>query len=127
MTNKFKPIDSGKLQLESVIRYMKILGYVYLAPTYSFSSGLWMNRGRAYVSPKRAIDLHNGVHTEWHGRYFDYPFDDIPPEMFTAAQQAKIVYVAKLQHSRKKGIIVQNHNVKFIEPEEAKMYIKLLK
>lgn len=124
MTDKFKPTDTGKLQLESVIRYMKALGFVYLAPTYSFSSGLWMNRGRAYISLKTAIDLHNGVHTEWHGRYFDYPFDDIPHGMFAAAQQAKIVYVAKLQHSRKKGVIVQNHNVKFVEPEEAKMYIK---
>lgn len=125
MTNKFKPTDSGKLQLESVIRYMKALGYVYFAPTYSFSSGLWMNRGRAYVSLKTAIDLHNGVYTENHGYYFDYPFDGIPHEMFAAAQQAKIVHVAKLQHSRKKGIIVQNHNVKFVEPEEVKMYIKL--
>lgn len=120
--SKWQPKDTSILQMQSVINYMNELGYFYFAPTWGFGSGWSYNKGREWVSLNTAILLHNGFYTECHGKYFDPPFDNLPQEMFEAARKAKILLRVKLQHSRKKGIIVQNHSVQFVRPHEAELF-----
>lgn len=124
-STQWKPQDSGKIQLASLTKFMRVLGYSYMMPTQSFESGLWVNRGRQYVSFNTAVKLYNGTLTDWHGKRFrDGCFADFPEDWFKAARKAKILLRVKLQYSRKKGIIVQNHSVQFVRPEEAELFFK---
>lgn len=116
------PKDSSKIQLSSVVLFMEQLGYCYMAPTRSFSSGHELNKGRAYVSLNTAIKAHNGTYNEWHGRWFDPPFENISHEWFKAAKESKIVTSVSLQNSRKKGIIVQKHWVRFADTDNGKLF-----
>jgi hypothetical protein len=68
--------------------------------------------------------MHNGVYNEWHGNYFDPPFDNIPNEWFAAAQRNKIVRTVSLQNSRKKGILVGKHWVRFAPTENGELFRK---
>ena len=122
MTTPWQPKDTSILQMQSVINYMNEIGYSYFAPTRSFGSGWSYNKGREWLSLNTATLLHNGFYTECHGKSYDPPFDNLPREMFEAARKAKILLRVKLQHSRKKGIIVQNHSVQFVRPEEAELF-----
>ena len=117
--------DTSIIQLQSVKNFLSELGYQYMAPTKCFGSGYYSNRGREYISLNTAIKLHNGSLMDWHGDRFRYPFDDTPYEWFHAAHKAKIVHVAKLQHSKKKGIIVLDHRVRFVHEENAALLLKL--
>lgn len=117
-------VNTKVLQLQSVINYMNELGYEYLPVSAVFQSELWSNRGRQEVRLSTAIKLHNGEHNEIHGKYFKEPFLDIPHEWFVSANSAKIVYTAKLQHSKRKGLIVQSHVVKFVNSENIDLFIK---
>ena len=119
-----QPKDTSKIQLSSVVLFMEQLHYCYMAPTRSFSSGHPLNKGRAYVSLNTAIQLHNGMYNEWHGKYFDPPFENIPHEWFAAAQRNKIVQTVSLQNSRKKGIIVQKLWVRFAPTENGELFYK---
>lgn len=112
------------LQLQSVINFLGELGYEYLPASHVFQSEAWVNRGRKEVSLRNAIKLHNGVYDEIHQRYFKEPFGDIPPDWYSSAKKAKIVWVAKLQHGKRKGLIVQSHMVKFVNPGNAQYFIK---
>lgn len=117
-------IDTRVLQLQSVINFLGELGYEYLPISAVFQSDLWTNRGRKEVRLSTAIRLHNGEYNEIRGRHFKEPFLDIPYEWFVSANCAKIVYTAKLQHSKRKGLIVQSHVVKFVNPENIGLFIK---
>lgn len=119
-----QPRDTSKIQLSSVVLFMEQLGYTYLMPTKSFESGLWINRGRQYISLNTAVRLHNGLYNENHQRYFDPPFDNIPNEWFAAAKRNKIVQTVSLQNSRKKGIIVQKLWVRFALTENGELFYK---
>lgn len=119
-----QPKDTSKIQLSSVVLFMEQLHYCYLAPTRSFTSGHPLNKGRAYVSLNTAILLHNGVYNEYHGRYFDEPFENIPSEWYYAAHRNKIVKGVSLQNSRKKGILVGKHWVRFADTENGKLFYK---
>jgi hypothetical protein len=122
---QWKPQDSGKIQLASLTKFMQVLGYSYMMPTHSFESGLWVNRGRQYVSFNTAVKLYNGTLTDWHGnRFHDGCFALFPEGWFEAARKAKILLRVKLQYSRKKGVIVQDHRVKFVHPEQADLFFK---
>ena len=112
------------LQLQSVINFMHELGYQYLPVSHVFQSEAWVNRGRKEVSLRNAIKLHNAVYDEIHQRYFKEPFGDIPPDWYSSAKKAKIVHIAKLQHSKRKGLIVQGHMVKFVNPDNVQYFIK---
>lgn len=119
-----QPRDTSKIQLSSVVLFMEQLHYCYMAPTRSFSSGHPLNKGREYIGLNTAILLHNNHYTEWHGKWFDPPFENIPHEWFFAAQRNKIVQTVGLQNSRKKGIIVQKHWVRFCETENGELFYK---
>ena len=119
-----KTVNTKVLQLQSVINFMSELGYEYLPISSVFQSDLWTNKARKEVRLSTAIKLHNGEYIEIHGRHFKEPFMDIPYEWFVSANNAKIIYTAKLQHSKRKGLIVQNHFVKFVNPENIDLFIK---
>ena len=118
-------VNTKVLQLQSVINFMHELAYDYLPVSGVFQSDAWANRGRKEVSLRVAILLHNGHYNDNHGNpYFRYPFDDIPDGWIISAKAAKIVHVAKLQCSKRRGLIVQSHMVKFVNPENAQYFIK---
>ena len=119
-----KITNTKVLQLQSVINFMHELAYEYLPVSGVFQSEAWVNRGRNEVSLSTAIKLHNAVYDEIHQRYFKEPFGDIPPDWYFSAKKAKIVHIAKLQHSKRKGLIVQGHMVKFVNPENVQYFIK---
>ena len=120
------------LQMQSVINFMHELGYQYLPVSHVFQSDAWVNRGRKEVSLRVAILLHNTYYPLYNTYYLDswgkpysrHPFDDIPREWVISAKEAKIVHIAKLQHSKRKGLIVQSHIVKFVNPENVQYFIK---
>jgi hypothetical protein len=113
------------LQLQSVINFLGELGYEYLPVSHVFQSEAWVNRGRKELSLQVAILLHNMYYLDnWGKPYFRHPFNDIPREWVISAKEAKIVHIAKLQHSKRKGLIVQGHMVKFVNPENVQYFIK---
>ena len=125
MTEEWQPQDSSKIQLASLTKFMQVLGYSYMMPTHSFESGLWVNRGRQYVSFNTAVKLYNGTLIDWHGKRFrDGCFAVFPDSWFEAARKAKILLRVKLQYSRKKGVIVQDHRIQFVHPEQADLFFK---
>lgn len=119
-----QPKDSSKIQLASVIAFMQQLKYEYLTPTRSFTSGHPYNKGKEYISLNTAILLHNNFYTECHGKWLDYPFDNIPSGWFQEAKASKIVKTVSLQNSRKRGILVGKHWVKFADTENGKLFLK---
>ena len=118
--------NTARIQIQSVINFLQELGYTFYPNEKVFESVSYeTNKARKVVSFNTAVRLHNGGFTEWHGYYFEYPFDNIPVEWFAAAHKAKIVHTAKLQHSKKhNAIIVQNQMVRFVEPENVSLFIK---
>ena len=119
--------DTKVLQLQSVINFMHELSYEYLHVSHVFQSEAWVNRGRKELSLRVAILLHNMYYLDrrgWGKSHFRHPFDDIPIEWVISAKEVKIVHIAKLQHSKRKGLIVQNHMVKFVNPENVQYFIK---
>jgi len=117
-----QPRDTLKLQLASVIQFMEKLQYEWMACSKCFESSHPVNKGRSILRLQTAIELHNGVHTEWHGKYFDPPFEDIPVMWILAAVNKKIVTSVSLQHSWKRGIICQKMWVRFCETENGKLF-----
>ena len=118
--------NTARIQIQSVINFLQELGYTFYPNEKVFESVSYeTNKARKVVSFNTAIRLHNGGFTEWHGKYFNPPFDNIPVEWFAAAHKAKIVHNAKLQHSKKhNAIIVQNHMVRFCNQENISLFIK---
>ena len=111
------------LQLKSVINFMHELAYEYFPVSHVFQSEAWVNRGRKEVSLRVAILLHNMYYLDsW--VWLRPPFDDIPSEWIISAKEAKIVHIAKLQHSKRKGLIVQSHMVKFMNADNVQYFIK---
>jgi len=118
--------NTARIQIQSVINFMQELGFTFYPNEKVFESVAYeTNKANKVISFNTAIRLHNGYYTEWHGKYFNPPFDTIPAEWFAAAKRAKIVHNAKLQYSKKKNaIITQNQLVKFCEPENVALFIK---
>src|SRR5690606_21182881 len=122
-------INTKVLQLQSVINFMHELGYEYFPVSHVFQSEAWVNRGRKEVSLSMAIKLHNDHYSVFFRRLgwehgLDEPFLDIPQDWVDSARKAKIVHVAKLQHSRRKGLIVQSHMVTSVNPDNAQYCIQ---
>lgn len=124
-------VDTRHLQVASVVKFMHHIGF---EPEYQTGKLVRFVRTRNelkhyreaddVVSVRTAISLHNG--------YPVYPFTadssnpvsiineylsqipiKISPYDYGVAKASKIVEKAKLQFSRKKGVIVQSHKVKF--------------
>lgn len=123
-STKWAPRDTGFLQMKSVINYMSVLGYGYFAPTHSFGSGWGIHKGREWISLNTAIKLYNGVYMDWHGKRFREPYHNIPEELYLQAKKNKLLLRVKLQYSRKKGVIVQDHRIQFVHPEQADLFFK---
>ena len=118
-------VNTKVLQLQSVINSMHELAYDYLPVSGVFQSDAWINRGRKEVSLRVAILLHNMYYLDnWGKPHFRHPFDDIPSEWIISAKEAKIVHFAKLQYSKRKGLIVQSHMVKFVNSDNVQYFIK---
>ena len=117
-----QPKDTLKLQLASVIQFMEQLQYEWMACSKCFESSHPINKGRSILNLRTAIDIYNGLYTEWHGELLDAPFEDMPWKWYEAAKQAKIVTSVSLQHSRKKGIICQKHWCKFADTENGELF-----
>ena len=117
-----QPKDTLKLQLASVIQFMAVLKYEWMACSKCFESSHPINKGRSILSLTTGILLHNNFYTEWHGNYLDTPFEDMPWKWFEAAKQAKIVTSVSLQHSRRKGIIAQKMWVRFAQTENGELF-----
>ena len=118
--------NTARIQIQSVINFMQELGYTFYPNEKVFESVAYeTNKANKVISFATAVRLHNEGFTEWHGKYFNPPFDTIPVEWIVAARRAKIVHNAKLQYSKKKNaIITQNHMVRFCEPENVSLFIK---
>ena len=117
-----QPKDTKSLQLASVIQFMEQLQYEWMACSKCFESSHPINKGRSILNLRTAIDIYNGLYTEWHGELLDAPFEDMPWKWYEAAKQAKIVTSVSLQHSRKKGIIAQKMWVRFADTENGKLF-----
>lgn len=117
-----QPKDTKSLQLASVIQFMEQLQYEWMACSKCFESSHPINKGRSILNLRTAIDIYNGLYTEWHGTYLDAPFEDMPWKWYEAAKQAKIVTSVSLQHSRRKGIIAQKMWCKFADTENGKLF-----
>lgn len=123
----FKIVDTSKLQLQSLKNFLAELGYSWFNVDNGFCSSYETNKGRNWISLKTAQLLHNGNLMDWHGKRFqDGCFENIPEEWIAAANAAKIVHTTFLQHHKKVNYIkAQKHLVKFIEPENSKLLLKL--
>jgi len=110
-------IDTSRIQLKSLMNFMKALGYEYSAhPTEKFFYTNHPNlKEIANISFNTAVKLHNGTLRDWSGhKYFKYPFNKFTPYQLHVAFASKIVYNVKLQYSKKNRIILtQSHVVKF--------------
>lgn len=112
--------DTQHLQMKSLYKFMEALGYSY--GEWGFFH--WKYKSIHKVSFNTAIKLHNGYYTEWHGKYFNPPFDKISSYEFTVANASKIVKTVKLQYSKKKKEIkVMSHVVSFVKPEYYDLFL----
>lgn len=116
------PKDTLKLQLASVIQFMGQLQYEWMACSKCFESSHPINKGRSILSLTTGILLHNNFYAEWHGKYLDTPFENIPVMWILAAVNKKIVTSVSLQHSWKRGIICQKMWVRFAPTENGKLF-----
>lgn len=125
--NKFVIKDTKQAQVNSVIAFMKTLGFKYTpyefmheAPGfYSVRHGF--REGVGKISFSTAIYLHN---TNPKACNFSFPKEKISVDELMSAHKAKIVQVAKLQYSRKnKKIVCQNHMVTFTSLEAQALYL----
>lgn len=122
-------IDTSRIQLKSLMNFMKALGYEYSAhPTEKFFYTNDPNlKEIANISFNTAVKLHNasGGVRDWSGfKYFKYPFNKFTPYQLHVAFASKIVYNVKLQFSKKKRIIVtQSQMVRFKFDEYVKEFL----
>ena len=120
--------NTTRIQIQSVINFLQELGYTYFPNDCVFESiglGYATNKTRRTISFATAVRLHNGGFMEWHGKYFNHPFDNIPADWIVDAQKAKIVHKAKLQYNKRTGsVITQSHMVSFLNQENVSLFIK---
>lgn len=118
--------NTTRIQIQSVINFLQELGYTYFPNDGVFESiGYETNKANKTISFATAVRLHNGGFMEWHGKYFNHPFDNIPADWIVAAHRAKIVHRAKLQYDKRTGsVITQSHMVSFVKQENVSLFIK---
>lgn len=117
-----QPQNTQKLQLASVVQFMQQLQYDWDFFSKVFYSSHPINKGRLVIRFNTAVGIHNGLYTECHGTYLDYPFEDMPWKWFEAAKKAKIVTSVSLQHSKKNGVLCQKMWVRFAQTENGKLF-----
>lgn len=119
-------IDTSRIQLKSLMNFMKALGYEYSAhPTEKF---FYTNHSDlkeiANVSFNTAVKLHNGYYIDWCDGGFNGPFVKFTPYQLHVALASKIVCKVKLQYSKKKRVILtQSHMIRFRYPDYVKEFL----
>ena len=124
----YKIVNTDKIQLQSLKNYMHELGYSWFNVDKVFYSPFQTNKARVTVSLRSAVLAHNGYYNEIHGKGFEpcSLFGNIPYDWWKAANKTKIVHTAHLQHCKKGNYIkAQKHLVRFCEPENATLLLKL--
>lgn len=142
MTEQFEPKNTTYIQEESVTNFMAALGY---EPVYGgfygnllrFSQPRFAKHGEAIVSVNRAIKLHNAAGEEAFAELIAFTapqelrdylknFKNYQTITLAAAGATKIVEQVKASHSRKRGLVVHDHNIKFMTRRDAKRYTHLM-
>ena len=113
-------IDTSRIQLKSLMNFMKALGYEYSAhPTEKFFYTNDPNlKEIANISFNTAVKLHNGSCGVYKilGKFTPYQLN--------VAFSSKIVYKVKLQYSKKKRVILtQSHMVRFFFEDYVKEFL----
>lgn len=132
--NKFEIKDTKQCQIDSVIAFMSVLDYSYVPDEFihegaAFQSTHPYNQGRAKISMRTAVYLHNMDYKSFEidqGRDKAFKLGNEPIYFsdIYSAEKAKLVQTAKLQYSRKnKKIVCQNHMVTFTSLEAQALYL----
>lgn len=141
MTEQFKPKTTTYIQEESVTNFMAAIGY---EPVYNekghlvrFFQPRFSKQGQAIVSVNRAIKLHNIAGEDAFEEllaftapqdlreYLRY-FSNYQTLMLASAGATKIVEQVKASHSKKKGFLVHDHNIKFMTRRDERRFKHLI-
>lgn len=141
MTEQFKPKTTTYIQEESVTNFMAAIGY---EPVYNekghlvrFFQPRFSKQGQAIVSVNRAIKLHNVAGEDAFEEllaftapqdlreYLRY-FSNYQTLMLAAAGATKIVEQVKASHSKKKGFLVHDNNIKFMTRRDERRFKHLI-
>ena len=122
-------VDTKELQIESVVRFAKALGYHKYVNRVTRDINFWkLDRiVSAYesLSPNTMIRLHNGYDVGEFTTSSYHPQDTIrkyleklpiecTPTQYGLAEAAKLIVTAKIQYSKKKkDFVVQSHKIRF--------------
>lgn len=129
MTEVFETKDTSDIQIGSLIRYMAAIGYEPSFDHRDQLTGFYQPKFKEAmrVSVNSAIQRHNTASAVAFNRiritrcsiidYVEKYGDDDFIELFAAA--CKIVQRVKMYHCRKKGVVIQNHNIKFMTKRDA--------
>lgn len=141
---QFEVRDTTQLQEDSLINFMAAIGY---EPTYAaieISKGYYGERlngffqpkffktGKARVSVNTAIRMHNELAEETFAKLKFEPYvefskfvaeqDNVDEIIAVFAGTCKIVHTVKATYSKKKGLMINNHNVKFVTKRDKAHY-----
>lgn len=136
---QFEVRDTAQLQEDSLVNFMAAIGY---EPTYTLVnmgerlSGFFQPNfykiGKARVSVNTAIRMHNELAEETFAKLKFEPYvefqkfveqqDNIDEVIAVFAGTCKIVQTVKAVYSRKQGLIIHNHNVKFMTKRDKRHY-----
>lgn len=136
MTEQFQPLDSTKIQLQSLTTFMAALGYEEVHDIHrgliAFAQPAFAVVGKARVSVNSAIRMHNELAEESHAMLHFQPYVDFKEFIANEANvdavvamfagSTKIVQTVKATFSRKKGIMIQGHSVKFMTRKDQAQY-----
>lgn len=136
MTEKFQPLNSEKIQLESLINFMAALGYDQVEEPkrglVAFSQPAFACVGKARVSVNSAIRMHNEMAEENFAKLKFEPYVEFKEFVANEANvdeivsifagSCKIVETVKATFSRKNGLMFQSQNVKFMTRKDFHQY-----
>lgn len=137
----FKPVDTTRIQEESLVNFMAAIGYEPVYTTLNQTSwpqlvGFYQPKfariGKARLSVNTAIRMHNELAEENYAKLKFTPYeefkdfvarqDNVDELISIFAGTCKIVNFISATFSRKKGFVVHNHNVKFMTNRDRRQY-----
>lgn len=136
----FKPLNSEKIQMASLTQFMAALGYDEVHDTkrglVAFSAPMFACVGKARVSVQSAIRMHNELAEENFAKLKFEPYVEFKEFIANEANvdelisifagSCKIVETVKACFNRKKGIMFQSQNVKFMTKKDQYQYTPAL-
>ena len=132
----FVALDSTKIQLQSLTNFMAALGYEEVHDIHrgliAFAQPAFAVVGKARVSVNSAIRMHNELAEETHAMLHFAPYmefkefiaqeSNVDSIVALFAGSCKIVETVKATFSRKKGVMIQGHSVKFMTRKDQAQY-----